>query len=374
MALQSSDAAANGFNSAVRDAWLSANHMPLFTQRSPFLKMLQLRGNIKPAGYGTIMREPLMVPVLTGPQLEGVSNAYADRSPQPMTGYTTAEYPLSEYLIDISWQDYDDKRAGGPEEMVKWREAHFKNGELRSFNKILSDLWKAPEDLNSSGARTQIASIQTFINGGTITATDGGADPPAQAEQSEVPFVTASGSTAVTLVGNIERSAAGAAYWCPSILGGGSTSSTALTILVLNDIYEAAFQEGEEPNLILAPPSLFSKLQNLLTVGGTSGGQRYSESKLAHAGFSSIRFRNAEIVVDRRVPTGGFGSGTSTVKKTNLFCLNMDHIKLRCDGKKPKFKEVPTNKPIQEHVGQWFIALTADHLGNVHSRHINLTQ
>jgi len=78
MALTNADATRNGFSSAVRDAWLSANHMPLFTQHSPILKMFQQQGRIKPAGYGVVMREPLMVPVVTGPQLEGVTNAYAD--------------------------------------------------------------------------------------------------------------------------------------------------------------------------------------------------------------------------------------------------------------------------------------------------------
>src|SRR5687767_5265957 len=145
---------------------MSSNHMSLFTQRSPFFKMLQLRGNIKPAGYGVTMREPLMVPVTTGPQLEGISNSYADRSPTPMTGYTSANWDLSMYLIDVSWDHYDDKRAGGPEEMVNWSEAHFRNAEQRSNNKILSHLWAVPENaLSAGGVREQIMSIRTAING-----------------------------------------------------------------------------------------------------------------------------------------------------------------------------------------------------------------
>lgn len=374
MALTNADATRNGFSSAVRDAWLSANHMPLFTQHSPVLKAFQLAGRIKPAGYGVVMREPLMVPVPTGPQLEGVTNAYADRAPQAMTGYTTAEYPLSEYIIDVSWQDYDDKRAGGEVEMVRWQEAHFKNAEKRAFNKILADFWAIEENTKSAGARDQIASIRTFINGGTATATDGGAQPPAQAEQSEVPFTSATSVLAVTLVGGIERSAAGAAYWCPPIHLGGSTASAALTLLLLNDLYQLAYQGDEHPTLIIMPPPLFSKITNLLTVGGGNGGQMYTGSKLADAGFDAIRWRGCEIITDRRCPTSGFNYNTSTAKTNNIFCLNMNHLTMRMDGKKPKFKDVPTNKPIQEHVGQWFMALTADHLGNVHSRGINYTQ
>jgi len=374
MSLTNADASKNGFNSAVRDAWLSANHMPLFTQHSPILKMFQQMGRIKPAGYGTEMREPLIVPVTTGPQMEGVTNAYADRAPQAMTGYTSASFPLSEYIIDVSWQDYDDKRAGSEVEMVRWQEAHFINAEKRSFNKILNDFWANEDNAKSAGARDQIASIKTFINGGTTAATDGGASPAAQAEQTEVPICTLSSVVAVTLVGGIERSAAGAAYWCPPIHQGGSTTSAALTLLQLNDLYQLAYQGDEHPNLIIMPPALFSKIQNLLSVGGGNGGQMYTGSKLAEAGFDAIKFRGAEIVTDRRCPTTSFNSNTSTAKLNNIFCLNMNHLTMRMDGKKPKFKDVQTNKPIQEHVGQWFMALTADHLGNVHARGVNYFQ
>lgn len=373
MALQSSDSASNGFNAAVRDSWLSNKFLPLFTQRSPFLKKLEMNGQIKPAGYGIMQREPLLVPVLTGPQLEGVTNSFADIEPQALTGYTSAKYVLSQYLIDFAVEDYQMKEAGGPEEEVRWMEANFLNANLRSYNKILSDLWKGPENTKSAGTRDQIMSIRTLINGGTTAATDGGADPPAQAEQSATPIVGATGTSAITLVGTIERSAPGAAYWCPPLLGASGTS-VALTVQVLNDLYEAAFQDGEEPDLILLPPGLFGKIQNLITVGGGNGGQRFDESGSAKLGFSHIQFRNAIIAVDRRVPTSGFYSGGSSAHQNVCMCLNMNHIKLRADGKKPKFKDVPTNKPINEQVGTWYICVTCDHAGNVHSIRADLTQ
>jgi hypothetical protein len=360
MALQNSDAAYNGFNSAVRDAWLSSQHMPLFTQRSPFFKMMQAKGRIKPAGYGITMREPLMVPVLTGPQLEGMDNSFSTVEAQAMTGFTTANYVLSRYRIPVAYDNYQDLQAGGPEEMVRWREAILKNALLRSYNKVLSHFWAVPENTKSAGARDQLGSIRTFINGGTTAATDGGADPPAQAEQSAVPIVSVTSTTAVTLVGGIERSAAGAAYWCPPLLLGGSTTSAGFTVMLLNDLYEAAFQEGEEPDIMI--------------MGGGNGGQMYGESRLAKLGFSAIRYRNAEITVDRRCPTAGFNSATSTAKNNHIYCLNLDHLTLRMDGKKPKFKTVPTTADIDQEVGFWSLALTADHLGNVHSLGVNYIQ
>jgi hypothetical protein len=364
VALQSNDAASNGFTAAVRDRWLSANFMPLFTTRSPFIKMMMMRGSIKPAGYGNQMREPLMVPVLTGPQLTGVSTGYADNPAQPMTGFTSADYVLSEYAINVSVEDYQMAQAGGPEEMVRWHEAIFKNANIRALNKIRKDFWAAPEDANSAGVRVQVASILTFVNGGTTTATDGGADPPAQAEQSATPYVKTTGSTAVTTVGNIPRAAVGAAYWCPPLL---YTSATALTVQTLNDLYEAAFQDGEEPDIVIMPPGLFSKIQNLITVGGANGGQVFGESGSAKLGFSHVRFREAVVTVDRFCPTAGFLSGTATATNNNVYVLNLKHMKLRLSGKQPKYKDVPTTQLIEQSVGAWRLALTADHLGNVHS-------
>lgn len=372
MALQSSDSGANGFNAAVRDAWLSHKFMALFYQRSPLFKKLQMNGQIKRAGYGIMQREPLLVPVLTGPQMEGVSNSFADIQPQALTGYTSAKYPLSQYLFDFAVEDYQMREAGGPEEEVRWMEANFQNANLRCLNKLLSDFWKAPENALSAGDRTQIASIRTFINGGTTAATDGGADPPAQAEQSANGVVQATGQTAVTLVGTIQRSAAGAAYWCPSFLGASGTS-VALTVQILNDLYEAAFQDGEEPDMIILPPNLFGKIQNLITVGGGNGGQMFGESGKAKLGFSYVMFRNAMIAVDKRCPTSGFYSGGSSAAQAHCFCLNLRHIKFRADGTKPKYRQVFTNKPINEQVGDWYCCITADHLGNLHSFRADLT-
>lgn len=376
MALTNADAQANGFNSAVRDAWLSANYMPLFTQRSPVLKMLQMRRGItKPRGFGDRMREPIMVPVTTGPQFTGQTTGYAEENPEPMTGYTSAYYYLSQYKIDVSWDDYDTVRGGDPVEMVRWSESHFKNALLRSFNTLLKHMWDPPETVGSTGIRTRIASLRTLINSGGSSTTDGGAQPAAQANQLNPAVVGATGTTAVKTPGDLNRDAAGAAYWCSNVWDtSGTPAVAALTVQVLNDIYEDAYQDGEEPDLCIVPPGLYSKLQNLLTVGGGNGGQVFGESRLAKLGFSAIKFRNAELVVDKRCPTTGFVSGTSTALGMHLFMLNMRHLFWRTTGNKPKFKEVVSNRLIEEHVGSWYGALTADHLGNVHSLHPFLSQ
>jgi hypothetical protein len=56
-----------------------------------------------------------------------------------------------------------------------------------------------------------------------------------------------------------------------------------------------------------------------------------------------------------------------------MFVMNTNNFRLRMDGKKPKFKEIVLNRPIKEQFGTWYIALTANHLGNVHAVGYNLT-
>lgn len=364
----------SGFSTAVRDWWLSSNYMSLFTERSPFFKMLAMKGQIKGSGFGNRMREPLMVPVDTGPQLVGVENPYATNDAQPMTGFTEAHYDLSEYVIPVSWELYQEMRAGGDVEMVNWVQAIYQNAIVRSNEKLKNDLWAPPENIYSAGTRKQIASIRTFVNAGTTAAT-GANILPIQANQSAVPVVGTTGSTAITIVGDIQRAAAGAAYWCPSVFNGSpySPGATALTIQSLNDLYEEAYQDGDAPDLILAPSQLYSKLQNLLVVGGGNGGTFLQPGDTARFGFDHLYFRGALIVVDRRVPTAGFLSGTSTAIGNHMFCLNLDHIKLRMKSNKPTFREVPTTQQIHQEVGAIYMCLTADHLGNVHSLGYNFT-
>ena len=376
MALVNSQTTVNGYNAAVRDAWLSKNFMFLFTQRSPIWAQFQAKGRIKPAGYGVQMREPLAVPVTTGPMLQGVANPYAYIEAQPMTGFTTATYPLSEYAMNISWDEYDMKRAGNPTEMVDWVQAIMENAWNRAMNKIMDDFWADPSLPASVGTRTQIMSIRTALNAGSTSATDGGASPAAQASQSVAGIVGTSGATVQYTVGGIPRNVTGGAYWCTPMINGSpySPGSTALTVLVLNDIYEEAFQDGMSPDLITCPTALFSKLQNLLTVGGSNGGTIYGPGDTAKFGFSHLNFRGAKIIPDRRCPTAGYISGTSTATGNQLFCMNTEYLTWRCNGNRPVFKEVVTTQPIHQEVGTWFVALTGRHLGNVHSVAYNLTQ
>lgn len=375
MTLNNNVPGATGFMSAVTELWLDNKHMSLFLQMSPFWGTLAEEGRIQGSGYGTVMKEPVRVPTLTGPQLQGISNPYTPIEAQPMTGFTWAQWVLSMYGMDISWTDYDAKRAGGYVEMVNWIDAVLEQGHDKAMNKMMDDLWAAPENANSIGVETQIMSILCALNG--AAGSTGNASPPAQASQiNQTPYVLTSGATANTTVGALPRGQAGAAYWCTPLINGtpyGTPGATSLTTGTLNAIYKQALQDKSSPNLIVTVDQLEDKLQNLLQFGGTNGGTMFKPGGTADLAYDYIRFRRARIVFDRRCPTAGFFSGTSTAWTNMILCMNTNMFRLRMDGKKPKFKEVVSNRAIKEMFGTWFLALTAKNLGNCHSVALNVT-
>ena len=378
MALNTTVINATGFMSAVIDLWLDHKHESLWLQRSPFYAMLAERGRIKGSGYGTMMREPVRVPTVTGPQLTGVTNPWTAVAFQPMTGFTWAQWPLSEYIIPVAWENYQAKQAGGATEMVNWIEAILDQGHDIAMNKMMDDLWVGPENANAVGIRSQIMSLPMALNGGGSTSTDGGASPKAQASQvGQTPYTLTSGSTAVTTVGGLPRAATGAAYWSTPLVNGmpyGNTGSTPTTTRVLNASYKQALQDGNQhPNLIIAPDQIEDSLQGLAQFAGTNGGTQFKPGGTLDLGYDYLQFRRARMIFDRRCPTAAFLSGGSTSVGNIVYFIDVDKFRFLMDGRKPTFKEVVDATPTKKQFGEWNVALTAKHLGNTHCVTMNLT-
>ena len=93
------------------------------------------------------------------------------------------------------------------------------------------------------------------------------------------------------------------------------------------------------------------------------GYQRNKSGGLADAGFESMKFRGADVVMDDHCPP-----------KTFLF-INTKYIKLRCASMAPKFELKPDpHRTITNWNARWVGQITSGHLGRVHSRHANIGQ
>jgi hypothetical protein len=288
-----------------------------------------------------------------------------------MTGETAMEFTAAELLMPIGISKYELDQHGSATTKVNLVEGRMKNAMARFNEEINRQLWDIEEAANSGGNRNAIASIRTLVNGGTASTTDGGATPPALSTQvGNRAVASASTQTPIFNPGNIRRDVAGAAYHCSPLINSADTFS----VKVLSKIYNACQRGSMSPNLILVHRDVMDSIQSLISVGGSSGGSFFTDSKLAKLGFQSVRFRDAIVAVDDRIPTVSYLNGASTAYGYNIFALNTDCFNMRCKDVKPEVVEHDVTAPIRAWTARFVGQITAEWLGRgAASRHVNVT-
>jgi hypothetical protein len=369
-----SNSDADGILGALIPRWLTDDGawFSMFVHHNPVLMKFLLSGAIQTGGFGRFIRVPVRIPRVTGPHMETVSDSLAEVSTQFIPGKTAADFYPTFKRMDWSLDKVELKKFGSETEMVQWAQGDVEDSMDTYMADLENEMWAAEETANSGGgSATRLGSLRTYINSAGTSATDGGANPPALAEQSVAGFVGTTGAAAVTSIGSLDRATTYGAYWTPPVRNPGS--SQAFSILELSKVYSLARINGESPGLIVTTRAIWDAIQNLASLGGSNGGQLQNSSKLADIGFNAVKFLDADVVYDDRVPTAGFESGTSTAKVHNIFCINPKYIGLRMDAKKPPFRKVDDARPIVRFVGEHMLQLVMKGSGRYHSRHINVT-
>ncbi|HEV2471215.1 MAG TPA: phage major capsid protein, partial [Chthonomonadales bacterium] len=334
--------------------WLDANLLDLFSSHHPVFYRLRERGNIVAGGLGVNLIEPIFYPSTTGPQVAGVTDSWNPITHSETGNISAAQYTPAEYLLPVSISDYDLDLQGSDTMKVNYAESIMKISVAKFLEKLNSDIWAAEGVTGSDGSsRTTLGSLRTYFNGGGSSTTSLGT-PAAISEQ----LVAAVGSAPLTSVGGIQRNAANAAYWCTPLINPGSAATISLEIV--NNIISAATRNNDVPDLVILPRKRYDTFMSIL-----QGYQRYTESKLADAGFEAMRYRGADIIFDDNVPTAAPGY--------NIFAINTKYLKLRCKTMKPQFVMVTDpQRPIRAWLARWVGQLTSGNLGRVHCRHCNI--
>ena len=351
--------------------WVNNNLADMITGNNPLFFRLREQGNIvKGGGHGGAFVEPLMTPNTTSPGVIGVSNPYAALTFADITNQGGSSWTVAEKLIPISVQQYEMNAQGSETAKVNLVESVMKI-QMAQFNENLAaDLFAAEQTTGAQGSRTSLASIRAILNAGTAATTDAGAIPSALTEQLGNRAVSGAASTNPNLtVGGINRAAAGNAYFCTPIINSADT----LSIQTLSNVISLATRGADSPDLIVLPRGLYDKLMGLLSVGGGNGGQMFTNSKLADAGFQAIKFRNADVIFDDRCPTVTYLNNSAAAYANSVFALNTNYIKLRAVSMKPEIKEYPDPRPIHIWTGYWNGQITVSNLGRVHARHVNMS-
>lgn len=339
--------------------WCATDFANVFSSHSPLWYRLRQQKNIQTGGLGLKALEPFEYPDVNGPQVEGVSDPYAEMTPAETYGWTNAEYTWCEKRLSVSIPELTMDLQGSDTQKINHLNA-VKDISVKKFLENLNlDLWRGEGAVGAGGASRQyLGSLRAYLNRGDTGTVNPGSVPAPLANQlyaASEPGGAAIGTSPLTMVGGIERNSAQGAYWCTPLYVPGNADT--MTQAALNYVYNLAVRNNDYPDLIVMGRNNYGALMAIL-----QGYQRYTDGDLADAGFMSMKYMGADVVFDDNCPANSTAG--------QVFFINTKYIKLRCATLQPKFEYKPDpNRTILNWNARWVGQITSGNLGRVHSRH-----
>ncbi len=198
----------------------------------------------------------------------------------PKQLFTSAEFGLKLCAVPVAISGEDKLKNSGKEQMLDLFQKRIENAERTMKNKMAAAIYG--DGTGSSGK--EIGGLQLLV-----------ADAP---------------ETGV--VGNIDR--ASNAFWRNQSVSAAVTSENILA--KMDEIYLKCCRGTDKPDLVVADNAMYSIYEQAL-----QSNQRFTDPKLAEAGFTSLKYKGADVIFD-----GGQG-GACPAK--HMYFLNTDYIYLR---------------------------------------------
>ena len=243
-------------------------------KNNAFLLRVSEKGNAKPVSGGrTIVRELEY-------QENGTFTRYAGYdavSIAPSDTFTAAEFDWKQAAVAVSMSGLEQLMNSGPDAVIDLLEARIKNAEKTMMNNIAVDCYS---DGTASGSK-QIGGLQLLVADSPSTGT----------------------------VGGINR--ATWTFWRNYAASG--TFTAAGIQAGLNTMYVNLVRGKDRPDLLLADNTGYTSY-----LGSLQAIQRITSDKMATAGFTSLKFMEADFVLD-----GGIGGGAPS---SHIYALNTDYI------------------------------------------------
>lgn len=255
------------------------------TKNNALLARLRKKGKIKPVSGGrTIVQELEYAENGTFKRYSG----YEALNISPSDVFTGAEYNYAQAAVAVSISGLEELQNSGPEQIIDLLEGRIGNAERTLTNNIALDCYS---DGTADGGR-QIGGLQLLVSSSPTTGT----------------------------VGGIDRSTSIGAFWRNkkfSAVNDGSGAATSANIQsYMNRLYVQIVRGPDKPDLIVADNNYYRLyLESLQAV------QRITTSDMAEAGFDSLKYMNADVVLD-----GGYGGGAPT---NSMYFLNTNYIYFR---------------------------------------------
>jgi hypothetical protein len=253
------------------------------SKQNATLTRLKKRGKVKTVSGGrTIVQEMEYAENGTFQRYSG----YETLNIAPSDVFTAAEFNYAQAAVAVSISGLEMLQNSGEEAIIDLLESRIGNAERTLVNNIAVD---CHSDGTSDGGR-QIGGLQLLIDTTPATGTVGGIDASTQSWWRNVSFdATTDG-------------------------GAAATSSNIQTYM--NQVYLQICRGADTPDLIVADNNYYRLyLESLQAI------QRIASDEMAQAGFVSIKYMGADVVLD-----GGYGGGAST---NSMRFLNTNYLFFR---------------------------------------------
>ena len=250
------------------------------TNNNALLARLNKKGNVKPVDGGRSIVQELDY------QENGTFKRYSgyetlDISPSEV--FSAAEFDWKQGAVSVSISGLEELQNSGSERVIDLLESRIKNAERTMANNVSNDLYS---DGTASGGK-QIGGLQHIIADAPSTGT----------------------------VGGINR--ATYSFWrnyaYDATTDGGAAATAALMQGYMNQVWLNITRGSDRPDLIVADNNYFKLyLESLQSI------QRIASDDMAQAGFTSLKFMDADVVFD-----GGYGGDAPS---NHMYFINTDYL------------------------------------------------
>lgn len=254
------------------------------TNNNALLSRLNERGNIKSVGGGDVILQELSF--ADNSTVKNYSG-YEELDISPSEVFSAASFDWKQKAVAVAISGLEQLKNSGKERMIDLLEARIANAEASMENSVATDLYS---DGTGDGGK-QIGGLQLLV-----------ADTP------------------TNTVGGIDRNTAIGAFWKNISFDAttdGSAAATSANIQgYMNNVYSQLVRGRDRPDLIVADNNYYGLFwASLQTI------QRVTSDKMATAGFTSLKFVDADVVLD-----GGVGGGCPV---NHMYFLNTKYIHFR---------------------------------------------
>jgi hypothetical protein len=250
------------------------------TKNNALLKRLNERGNRRPVSGGTKIVEEIAYNESDKVWYSGY-DTISFTNPQV---FTAAEYAWKLLAAPVGISGEELLQNSGKERVIDLMEAKIDNAEITLRNAMSAGLYS--DGTGSSGK--EIGGLKFLV-----------ADDPT------------SGT-----VGGINRATSGNEFW-QNYAKVYDTALTKDTIYgAMNTAFLSCSRGTDKPDLIVADDTLYTLYESSLIPQ-----QRFTDAKLAEAGFTTVKFKGADVIYD-----GGIGG---YCPKGHMYFLNTKYLKLR---------------------------------------------